>query len=461
MARIASITCLAALVLAGCAVGPAYERPAVETPARWIAAPADDRWPAPEWWKDFGDARLNELVRETLARNHDLQAAAERIAQAQSLLQVAEATGYPALSVQAEASRARGTGNGPVTNRFGIGLAAAFDPDLFGFNRGQTDAAAANLRGSQFDRQAFALGLTAATAMTYFELAALDARLAVAQETLAGARRTLELIRMRQTAGMAGLLPLAQQEAEIAALEAVVPALETGRRQAAHALALLLGQLPERLQVEPTPIVQLRAPQIPAGLPSALLERRPDVARAEAMLVAANAEVRTATAALFPRLLLTAEGGFASAALGELVRPGSLVFGLAAGLAAPLFDGGRLRGEIAFGEARFRELAQNYQQAVLVAFVDVENTLTAQRNSIRILNARAIAVGHAQRAYRIAQRQYEQGMADYLTVLAAERALLATRDAEIQAHLEHLTTAVGVFRALGGGWRESAPLVPR
>ncbi len=448
------------LALAGCAVGPAYERPAVEAPGRWAAVQADGRWPAAEWWADFGDARLDELVREALERNHDLQAA-ERVVQAQALLQVADAARYPVLAADVQASRGRNTGGGAIANRFEAGLAAAIDPNLFGSNRSLAEAAAENLRASRLDRQAFELGLTTVTTTTYFEIAALDARLAVARDTLAGARRTLDLVRMKHRAGMAGALQLAQQEGEIASLEATVPALETRRRQAFHALALLLARLPEQLLLAPPPIAQIRAPQTPAGLPATLLEHRPDVARAEAALVAANADMRAATAALFPRIVITAQGGFASTALRELIRPGSLVFSLAAGLTAPLFDGGRLRGQLAFTETRYRELAQNYQQTVLAAFTDVETALAAQQDSMQALAARNRAAEQATRAYRIAGLQYEQGLADYLTVLTAERAMLAARDAEAQARLERLTGAVGVYRALGGGWRVPMPVSDR
>jgi len=444
--------------LSGCAVGPAYERPAAPTPADWTAAPADSRWPAADWWSDFGDPQLDRLVAQTLDRNHDLWAAAERVAQARALLQVAEAPLSPSLSADDQASRSKSAGtangSGTTTNRFQVGLAAAFEPDLFGINRSRADAAAKNLRASEFDRQAFVLRLAAATVRSYFEVSALNARLAISRDTLDAARNTLDLVRKRERAGMASTLQLAQQESEIAALEAGIPVLETQRSRILHALALILGSLPGDTEIEPPPLAQLQARQTPAGLPSGLLQRRPDVASAEAALASAGAEVRAATAAQFPRIVLTAETGFASLALRELVAPGSSFFGLVAGLSAPVFDGGRLQAQLQFSEARFRELGQSYQQIVLVAFAEVEGTLVERESTVRTLAARGRAVEHADRAYRVAKLQYDAGMADYLAVLVAERDLLATRDSEAQARLAALTAATNLYQALGGGWEE-------
>ena len=441
----------AALLIGGCAVGPAYERPAVEAPSDWAARKADARWPARDWWTAFEDPVLDRLASEALAANFDLKAAVERVAQARALAQVAGAALYPSVSADAQAGRRKNSGGNSV-DFYQAGLTASYEIDLFGRNRAQAEAAAANLKGSEFDRKTVELGVATATASTYFALGALEARLAVAQEGLANAGDTLQVIRARREAGMATSLEVAQQQVEIATLQAAIPAFKTQRLQAVNALALLLGRLPEGFAVDPTPIVQLRAPETPAGLPSTLLERRPDILSAEAALASANAEVRTATAALFPRLDLTVQGGYASVALRQLFEPGSTFYALAAGLTAPLFDGGRLRGEFAFTEARYRELAQNYQQRILAAFSDVENALTAQSNAADTLVAQREAVAHATAAYRIARLQYDQGMADYLAVLTAERGVLAARDAEVQAQLERLAAAVGVYQALGGGW---------
>ena len=449
----------AALLLAGCAVGPTYERPVVEAPTDWNAGQADARWPAPDWWTAFQDPVLDRLVTEALANNHDIKAAVERVAEARALAQVAGAALYPSLSADAQAGRQKNSSSNPNArtskpfNSYQAGLTASYEIDLFGGNRDQALATAAALKGSEFDRETIALGVTATVTATYFQFSALDARLETARLNLAAARSTLDLVRAQSNEGMATALQVAQQESQVASLEAALPTLLTQRRQTLNALALLLGRVPENFDTTPTALVRIVAPMPPAGLPSALLQRRPDLVRAEAALEAANANVRAATAALFPRIDLTAQGGFNSLALHQLFDSGSVIYSLAAGITAPIFDGGRLRGELAYTQARYRELAQNYQQAVIAAFGDAENALTAQANTQMALDARQQAVVHAERAYRFAELQYREGMIDYLTVLIAERSRIAARDAEVQAQLERLGAAVSVYQALGGGWR--------
>lgn len=458
----------AALLLAGCAVGPTYERPVVEAPGDWVAGKADARWPAPDWWTAFQDPVLDRLVTEALANNHDIKAAVERVAEARALAQVAGAALYPNLGADVQAARQKSsarnsTGNtsssgqtGSITNSYQLGLTASYEIDLFGHNSDQALAAAAALKGSQFDRETVALGITATVASSYFQLSALDARLETARLNLAAARSTLGLVRAQSNEGMATALQVAQQESQIASLEAALPTLVTQRRQTLNALALLLGRAPEDFDPAPTALARILAPMPPAGLPSALLQRRPDLARAEAALEAANANVRAATAALFPRIDLTAQGGFSSIALHQLFGSASVIYSLAAGITAPIFDGGRLRGELAYTQARYRELAQNYQQAVIAAFGDAENALTAQVNTQVTLAGSQQAVAQAERAYRLAELQYREGMIDYLTVLVAERSWIAARDAQVQAQLERLVAAVSVYQALGGGWRMPA-----
>lgn len=445
-----------ATLLSGCAVGPAYERPPVETPSSWQSGAAEDRWPAPRWWRDFGDPTLDALEETALAQNHDLRAAVERVAEARALLQVAAAGLYPSLDASAASSRQKSSGsNGnssSISNRHQALLSASYELDLFGYNRAQAEAAAARLQGSEFDQRTVELGVTALTAGTWFTLSALDARLAAARESLDIARAMLGVVQAQRQAGMATDLQVAQQELEIATIEASIPPLQTQRTQAANALALLLGRPPEDFAPQVTPITQLRLPSPPAGLPSGLLERRPDVRSAEAALQAATADARAATAALYPRLDLTAQGGGASSALHQILDPGSRLFTLAATLSVTLFDGGRLRGELAYSEARVRELAQTYQQTLLSAFGDVENALSAQRNGDEALAAQRRAVDQAQRALRIATLQYQQGMALYLDVLTAQRSLLGARDAEVQARLTRLNAALSLYQALGGGW---------
>lgn len=448
---------IAGVLLTGCAVGPIYERPPVELPHGWMANTIDARLPASDWWTAFQDPVLDRLVTDALASNHDLKAATERVVQARALAQVANAALYPNISTGAQTGWQKRPVNDPngksgaPASRFEAGITASYELDLFGLNSSKAQAATAQLKGSEADRNAVALSVAAIAASSYFQLCALDARLAVAQETHANALKTLRLIRAQQQAGMATMLQMAQQQTEIATLEAAIPTLKTARTQTLNALATLVGRLPDSWNIEPTEITRLKTPEIPAGLPSDLIERRPDVLRAEALLIGANADVRAAIAALFPRIELTAQGGYASLALRQLLEPGSTLYNLAAGMIAPIFEGGRLRGQIAYAEARFGELAQNYQQAVLIAFKDVANALSAQHNTNGTLAAQTEALAQAGVASRLAKLQYEQGMGDYLSVLATERSLLSARDFEAQARFARLNAAVSIYQALGVG----------
>jgi NodT family efflux transporter outer membrane factor (OMF) lipoprotein len=441
-------------LLGGCTVGPAYQRPTVPTPTDWVATPADTRWPPADWWRAFQDQALDDLTESALAHNHDLAAATERVLQARALLQVAAAGLYPNLTADGQAGRQKNpTAGAAIENRYQAGLSASYEIDLFGLNRARAASAAAKLQGSIFDRRTVQLGVSAVTASTYFTLATLDARITVAEASLANARDTLRIVRAQQQAGMATALQVAQQQAEIATLEASLPALDTQRQQARNALAVLAGHAPEGFAVTARQLDELPVPETPAGLPSALLEHRPDVRSAEAALQSATADVRAATAALFPRIDLTAQGGYASTALRDLFEPGGSFFSLMAGVSAPIFEGGQLRGELAYTEARSRELLESYQQSLLAAFGDMENALTAQRNTAATLAAQQRAVTAADTAYRIAKQQFNEGLALYLDVLTTERSLLAARDAEAQARLARLGAAIGVYQALGGGWQ--------
>lgn len=460
--RLSPLIATVGLLLAGCATGPSYKRPETPVPPTWSAGTADARWPALNWWTAFGDGELDRLVETALRNNHDLGAAVERVGQARAQARIAGATLYPAITADAAVAREKGSNNSaiqriraPITSYQG-GLTASYQLDVFGQNTALKDAAKAGLTVSEFDRQTVALSTAAVTVSTYFQVSALDERLAIANDTLAAARKTLELVRAQQKEGRVTAGEVAQQSAEIARIGASIPTLQTQRAQSRNALGILTGTLPEDLQIAVAPIGRLVVPATPAGLPSALLQHRPDVLRAEMALVGANANVRAATAALFPRIDLTAQGGFASLALGQLFAPGNLFYNLAAGLTAPLFDGGRLRGELALSEAKYRELVQNYQKAVLSAFTDVENALAARGNTAAAAAATRTFLEQSAEANRIQGLRYREGMADYLTVLETQRALLAARDAEVQSRLAELDATLSVYQALGGGWGPNA-----
>lgn len=447
-----------ALALTGCAVGPAYQRPATPTPASWTATPDTAQWPAVDWWHAFDDATLDQLETQALAANHDLRAAVARVAEAAAQARIAGAGLYPSLGLDAESGRAQPFSKGgqqktKLYNYYQLGLTASYELDLFGQNRSQAQAAAVGLAASRFDRDTVRLGLTAAVANSYFSLSTLDARLKIARDAIATAQSTSELVQIQQRNGMASAQQVAQQESELATITASIPELETQRRQTLTALALLLGQVSEGFAPVPQALDAIPIPTPPAGLPSELLKHRPDVARAEAELIAASANVRAATAALYPHIDLTAQGGSGSLALQQLFQPASTFFALAAGLTAPLFDGGKLHGQLDYSQARYHELLENYQQAVLAAFGDTDDALDAQGHTQAALTSRAEAARQAAHAAQLAGVQYRGGSVSYLTVLDSQRTALTARDAEAQARLARLQAAVALYQALGGGWQ--------
>jgi len=453
------------LALSGCAVGPAYKRPVTAVPAAWTTAGVAGEWPAAQWWHAFADLELDRLEDQALANNHDLKAAVARISQAAAQARIAGADLNPMLTVEAESGRAKpfSKGGQQTVQRYNyhqLGLTASYVVDLFGENRSKAQAGLAALNAARFDGDAVRLALSAAVANSYFELSAVDARMKIAQDMVDMAKTTVRLLEIQRDNGSASGQQLAQQRSELATIEANLATLETQRRQVATTLALLVGVLPQGLAVSPAALESLATPTPPAGLPSELLKHRPDVARAEAALVGANADVRAATAALYPQISLTAQGGYGSLALSQIFQPASSFYNLFAGLTAPLFEGGRLKGRRDYAEARYDELTETYQQAVLAAFADTQNALDAQQQTSLGLERRAESSRQAMRAAQLADVQYRAGAISYLVLLDSQRTAFAAQDALAQARLTRLQSSVAVYQALGGGWSvsESASL---
>jgi len=451
------------LILAGCAVGPEYLRPPLSIPAAWQASAGGTtgtagEWPAPAWWKSFADPELDRLEETVRQGNPDLQAALSRIKQARAAAGIAGADRFP--SLQAGAGAARGTSGGGAgsASDWEMQLSGRYELDLWGKYQRAREAAGADLQGSVFGREALALDLSGEVATTWFRLLAVHDRLAIATETLELERQNLDILEKRHRAGRISGLDLAQAKANRAQVEANLFTLEEERQKTANALAILLGKAPGALDTLPASLMLVvLPPAIPAGLPSALLERRPDLRAAEAGLVAANAEVGAAKANLLPSISLTAAGGYASQSLTTLLRPDSAFHSLGAGLLAPLFEGGRLRSEYALSQARFEELGHNYHRAVLAAFGEVENALVAIKQQAGRETFLEEAAGQAERSYRLALIRYEAGKIDYLPVLEADRSWLGARNALVEARLARLAATVALQVALGGGWENSPP----
>lgn len=402
------------------------------------AAAADTRW-----WTAFNDPALNALMNESLAANHTLAAGVERVAQARAGLRIAGAALLPEAGASASGDHDINNGDFSASAR----LSVSYELDLFGANRARLAGARAAWRGSVHDQRALELAVQADVAATWFTAVALDARLDVARRSLAAAEKILDLIVKRHEAGTASGFDLSRQRSAVASARASIAALEEQRVRTVNGLAILLGRPPEGFDIAQADFYALAPPQIEAGLPSDLLLRRPDLLAAEAALDGADADIRAARAAFFPRIDLAAALTGAS-----LTGGASLLGDASASIFTTIFAGGRLRGGLDRAKARQRELVALYRQSILDALGEVENALAAVNSSALQAEQQAIAAREAERAARLSEIRYESGADDLLAVLDAQRSELGAADGLVQARLDQLTAAVDLFRALGGGW---------
>jgi multidrug efflux system outer membrane protein len=457
----ARVVCACALlVLGACSVGPAYKRPDIPPPAQWREAPPNDSegvWPSADWWHGFGSPTLDDLILEAQRSNDDLAAAIARVEEADAQARIAGAALLPSVDFGADAARQRAqvTGVGPETyNSFSPVLSASYELDFWGKNRATRDAARATALASRYDKETVALTVVSSVASTYFQALEFRDRLQVARDNLANGEKILHGLQLEVTAGIATGLDVAQQETAVALLNAAIPPLQQQFRQSVNALAVLLGKTPESIDVDTGTLNALTTPQVVDGLPSHLLARRPDVAESEQQLISANADITVARAALFPSIELTASGGYASSALDSLINPVSRVWALSAGLTQPIFHGGALRGQVAFSNARYRELLSDYHKTVISAFSNVESALVAAQQTHEQQIRQQDAVTKARRAFQFAQTQMSAGIVNILTVLNTENALFSAQDELVQIQYLHLQSLVDLYTALGGGWQQ-------
>jgi NodT family efflux transporter outer membrane factor (OMF) lipoprotein len=343
-----------------------------------------------------------------------------------------------------------------VTASNRVALQASYEIDFWGKNRAATEAAEQLAYASRFDIGTVTLTTQASVANTYFALLGAQERLALQQQNLEIARRVLRVIRDRVAVGTGTGLELAQQETVAAQQEALIPPLVQEVETNRNSLGTLVARPPQEITVEGGVFNRLLVPPVTPGLPAEVLARRPDVLNAEATLAAANANIVVARAQLLPAVTLTGSGGWTSLALETLTRPESLVFSLAAGIVQPIFRGGALRGEVQLREAEAEELLSIYRFAILNALVDTENALVALRQTTEQEALQANAVRMAERAYAISEAQLRAGTIDLVTLLNTQQTLFSARNTLAQARQARLQAAVGLFRALGGGWGSSA-----
>ena len=460
--RLTAVAGLAA-ALSSCTVGPAYHRPSTQAPAAWhtTVEQAPAAWPSVDWWRGFGSPQLDQLIGEARRANDDLAAAVARVHEAEAQVTIASAPLVPTLDGGMTATRQRmfipqNGGSSLTFNTLNPALSASYQLDFWGKNWAARKAALALADSSRYDRQTVELTVMTNVANDFFTVLELNEQVQIAQNNLGSAEQTLKGLEIDASVGTTTSLDVAQQAAEVATLSASIPPLQQQLRQTLDALAILIGKTPQDFDLSSGTLASIMQPQPSAGLPSGLLARRPDVAEAEAQLIAANADIAQARAAFFPDIALTASGGFASTALSTVLNSANTVFSLAAALTQPIFQGGALEGQAAFTRARYEELLAGYHKTVLGALGNVEDSLVGLRQTGEQERRQKQAVATARRAYEIAQARLRAGTINVLALLNTESALFAAQDALAQVELSHMQALVGLFNALGGGWREPA-----
>ena len=465
---VCSALCLALAL--GCAVGPDYQRPDVATPDAWgELAPANGpgRSEAVEtgapiaWWVSFEDPLLASIIDRTVQSNLTLQQAEARVIEARASRRIAAGALWPSLDSFGNYTRARTSKNGPGAlqqghwyNLFEAGFDANWEIDVFGGNRRALEAADAALEAAQNDRNAVLVSLLGEVGLEYVTYRSLQQRIALTQQNLVLQQQTLDLTRRLFDAGLAPELDVQRAAAQVATTASTIPPLEQQSAQSLHRLGVLTGQPPMALESVLADIGPIPRPpaQVAVGVPSELLLRRPDIARAERQLASQTAEIGVATADLFPRFFLSGIGELQSIEAADFFKWQSRAASFGPQIRWPIFQGGRIRGNIEFQTAEQQELLAAYRDAVLTAFQDVEDALVgfSQQQSAR--DQLVDAVQANQRATELARKLYSQGLTDFLTVLVAEGSLLTTQDSLAQSERDVALELIALYKALGGGW---------
>jgi NodT family efflux transporter outer membrane factor (OMF) lipoprotein len=460
----------------GCAVGPDYVKPVVQTPAAWhpeapfqTAQPQDNALKG-DWWTLFNDPALSGLEQKAAAANPTLKSAFEHYTQSVAQLGEVKSAEMPSIGLGAEADRTRISNNRPtqdynfptpstVQNNLQLGVQASYEVDLFGRVRREVEASKADSEQSKADFQNMELVIAAEVATTYFQLRELDEETAVVDSMVHYEQAALKFVSSRYRDGDASGLDLNQQQAELQATTTQRELLAEQRARAEHALATLTGT--------PAPEFQLAAgtmpttiPAIPVGLPSTLLQRRPDIAAAERAVAAANARIGVARSAYYPNIVLSPAMGFESVAGGSLFTAGSLLWSIGGSAFENVFDGGKIVAMNRFAEAGYRASVDDYSATVLKAFQEVQDGMSSMNYLGRAADESVAATGSANHVLSIATERYKDGLANYLDVIDAQQSLLTQRRLNTTIRGEQLAQSVFLIKALGGGWSaSSAPSV--
>jgi NodT family efflux transporter outer membrane factor (OMF) lipoprotein len=461
-----------ALVLAGChAVGPDYHLSPAPTPVAWHAEgpwrPGDpkDAIPKGEWWTVFRSAQLDGLEKQVVAANQDLVSAAARVQQARALASVAISNFYPQVGAAPSGQRFRLSGNrpslgapvlGPITeNEWDLPFVLSYEPDLFGRTRRSVEAANTSYQAATADFENVKLVLTAETAADFFTLGEVDAEIAILDDSVASFEKALALIQNRHDGGVASGLDLAQEQSLLDATRTQATLERQLRASYEHALAVLCGAPAPDFRVAPASLQQY-LPDIPVGVPSGVLERRPDIAREERLMASANAEIGVAKSAYYPSISLLATGGLEAAGIGNLLTLPSSLWAVGATIAQTVFSGGRVRAGVDFSKAGYQDAVAQYRQTALVAFQEVEDGLSGLQVYANAGKSQDTAVADSQRALNIAMDRYTGGLVTYLDVVTAQQSLLSNQRENAQIRGGQLVTSVMLVKALGGGWDASS-----
>lgn len=451
--------------LLGCALGPDYERPAVESPEIYRSPLAPVELEPAEaasladlsWWDVYREPAIAALISLALEQNYDLRLAAARVEAALQQQYAARSAFFPQIDYEGTAKRTRSpllelAGEDNYLNSFKGAFQAAWELDVWGRIRRANEVARAQLLGTEEFRRAVLLSLVSEVASSYFNLLAVDRQLVISRETKQAFEKTLELFERKYQRGAGSKLDVERARANVADAAATIPQLESQRVAVENQLSILIGQNPEAIP-RGAGLEAQRLPVAPPGLPSELLERRPDVLEAEQAVVAANAAVGVATANFFPRIGLTALWGGTSEELKDIVNQGSRAWSFGGGLTGPVFQGGLLLAQYREQRAIWEAATARYEKTVLEAFADVSNALTAQKSLLEQRVQRELQVKALEASVRLSLSRYEQGLASYFEVIDSQQRLFPAQLDLAQTRRDELDATVQLYRALGGGWK--------
>jgi multidrug efflux system outer membrane protein len=471
------LLCIAQAFVTGCAVGPDYKRPeattisgaytvaTIDTNSGWKVAEPQGQLPKGNWWEMFGDPELNDLESQAANANQNLKAAVARFDEARAEMDITRAGLFPSVNLSGSAIRERNSPNTPsVTtgqpigvantyNSFTLPLNFSYEVDLWGRVRRSVESARALTQASADDLATVKLDIQAEVAMDYFGLRALDTELAVLRSSIRVFSRSLDLIISQRQGGIATDLEVAQAQTVLKTTEAQLPFVTLQRAQLEHALALLVGQPATSFRIPERPL-SATPPLISPGLPSELLERRPDISAAERRMAAANASIGVAKAAFFPTVMFNGLGGLESVNAGTLFNASSRLWAVGPSLTLPIFEGGQLRAGLRLSKASYEEMVDNYRETVLTGFSQVEDNLAAQTLLANQYDAESDALAAARKQLEVSNVQYRDGLITYLNVATAENTELTVEFSTVQIRGQQLVAAVALVQSLGGGWQQ-------